>query len=164
MGHFLALLVPSEPLSDAVPINLSAKNVMDSSFSLGGNLWPSPTMPSPVRQTGMTLLRLWIDDGLSATDSPTNLTQQAADAWANQTVNAHGHRAFFHSFSADAASAGVEILLGGGSFGAPYLVSGENHVFDAKRIADTAMMWAAIAKRMAAPDCPSATASSSRTN
>lgn len=88
----------------------------------------------------MTLLRLWIDDGLSAADSPTNLTQQTADAWANQTVNAHGRRASFRSFSSDAISTGVEILLGGGGFGAPYMVSGENHVFDAKRLADTAMV------------------------
>jgi hypothetical protein len=110
-------------------------------------------MPPTVRETGMTLLRLWIDNGVGGPDSPINLSQEEADDWANKTVAAHGNLASFHSFGADAARSKVEILLGGGGFGVPYMVPGKNHVFDPQRIPDVALMWAAVVHRMAAPDC-----------
>lgn len=120
-------------------------------FSLGGNLWPSAAMPPAVHQTGMQLLRLWVDNGLSGPDSPTHVTASQADQWANITVTKNSGLATFKAFAADARRAGVQILLGGGGFGAPYMSA--DHVFDEARVDDAAAIWAAVVARMAAPDC-----------
>jgi hypothetical protein len=58
---------------DAVEVDMS--RTTGRPFTIGGNLWPAAAMPSSVAQTGMRLLRLWVNNGLSEDNAPINVTQ-----------------------------------------------------------------------------------------
>ena len=122
-------------------------------FALGGNMFSTSYVPDPVNATGMRLLRLWINSGLSGDDTPVNLTTASADAWVNATIHTHGDIDTLRLFAEDAAKLDVNVLVSGGAFGTPYLVPGQKNVFDAARVNDAAMIWAAMIDRISQPDC-----------